>query len=369
MKTTSLYFFCLIVSLLVYSCGQSAEKQPQLAQDSYEYNGQTYTLKKTVPKPIDAPTKKETPKIIFHKVPDTQRNMAMGFLPLPSNWVVKDQADAEGAQIFGPNNIRVFLTRNKNFVYSQISGFNQMMAEQGYQIKPLKRIEQLVEEELVPSFASEGINLIKQYRVPQLKAYDENYDQFVFKPVPIQKTFDVLATEWGDKKGNRLLLIIRQNTAYTQEGCYWGYFVNMMDAPEAHFEEAKNNYYYALENTKFNPEWLQKRYMDDAQLSARMGKLHQERMRGLIAEGQAIIERGKAHSAAVDANHERWMDTHLERTNISNPNGQSFKVDAGSKEYWMNGSHEYIRSDDVFYDPNMDDSVNNETWTKMTINN
>ncbi len=357
----------LITSCLNSSSNAQAASNTQPA-NTIQHNGKTYKLKAGVNIPKSQSNHKAEKNIVFHKVQDPQRDITAAYLPLPSDWKVKDKADSEGAIIFGPDNTRVFLTRNNNFIFSQIPGFNQMMTEQGYQIKPLKSVEQLVKEELVPAFANEGINLIKQYRVPQLKAYDENYEQFVFKPVHMKKTFDVLATEWGDKKGNRLLFIIRQHTAYTQEGCYWGYFINMMDAPEAHFEEAKKNYFYALENTKYNPKWLQTRYMEDAQESARQGKLHEQRMRSLIAEGEAIIKRGNEHSAMVDRNHKRFMDAHLERQTVS-AGSTNYQVEAGSKVYWFNSNGEYIPTENVLFDPNLDPNLNNETWTKGTKTN
>lgn len=294
--------------------------------------------------------------------------MVMGYQPLPSDWKYQDKLDQDGAYIFGANGVRVFMPKNNMFVYSQLPGFNQMMAEVGQQIKPLKNTKQLVKEELVPLFSKEGINLLKEYYLPNQKAYDENYDQFVFKAVPMKKSFEVLATEWGDNKGNRLLFIIRQYTAYTQEACNWGYTVNMLEAPKPYFETAKNNYLYTLANTKYNPQWLHACYMEEAQKAAQRGKLHQQRMAALRAEGQAIIKRGKAHSAMVDRNHKSFMDTHLERQTVSTGTS-NYQVDAGSNVYWLNSNGEYIPTDNVNFDPNLDPNLNNETWTKGAISN
>ncbi len=219
-----------------------------------------------------------------------------------------------------------------------------MMSEKGQQIKPLKSVERIVQEELVPQFAKSDVKLIQQYRIPSLKKYDENFDQFQFKPIPIRKEFNVLATEWEDKQGNTMLSIIRQYVTYTKEACYWGFNVNTMDAPKAHFKDAKTIYIYALENSKYNPIWLQTRYMKDAQLAAQNQKLHEGRMRGLRAEYQDILKRGDEHNAMVDRNHKKFMDAHLERQTVS-ASGTSYQVNAGSREYWINANGEYIPSD------------------------
>ena len=361
MQTISKIILCLTLCFFNYSCGQTSN-------NIIELNGKTYTLKEGVDVSKVQLNKKAESKIIFHKIDDTQRNMVMGYQPMPSDWKYLDKMDQEGAYIKGPNNIRVFMPKTNAFVYSQLPGYNQMSAQMGQQIKPLKSVEQLVKEELVPIFSKEGVSLLKQYHLPKLKAYDENYDQLMFKSVPQQKSFEAFATEWGDKEGNRLLFIIRQNIAYTQEACYWGYMVNMLDAPATHFETAKNNYLYTLENTKYNPQWRHACYMEDAKKAAQAGKLHQQRMANLRAEGQRIIERGNAHSAMVDRNHKRFMDAHLERQTVST-GSTNYQVDAGSKVYWVNANGEYIPTDNVNFDPNLDPNLNSQTWTKSTKNN
>lgn len=369
MQTVKTVMLCLMISVLNYSCGQTSKSQETLqTNNTITLNGKTYTLKEGVSISKTVQHKQPKRKIVFHKIDDSQRNITLGYLPLPNNWKLKHKPDVEGAYIFGPNNVRGFLPLMNSFVYSQLPGYNQMMSQSGFQIKPLKSPEQLVKEELAPAFSKEGISLLKQYRVPELKKYDENYDQFVFKAVPMQKSFDVLATEWGDKDGNRLLFIIRQYIGYSQEACNWGYIVDMMDAPKAYFESAKKDYIYSLSNRKYNPEWLHACYMEEAQKAAQRGKLHQQRMIALRAEGQAIIERGKAHSAMVDKNHKRFMDAHLERQTVSTGD-TNYQVDAGSNVYWVNANGEYIPTNDYNFDPNLDPNLNNQTWTKGTTNN
>ena len=369
MQTLSKAFLCLTLCFINYSCGQnSINPETPKASKTIQLNGKTYNLKEGVDIPKVQLTKKSKNKIIFQKIDDTQRNMVMCYQPMPSDWKYLDKLDEDGACLKGPDNIRVFMPRMNAFVYSQLPGYNQMCAEMGQQIKPLKSVEQLVKEELVPEFAKDGVSLLKQYHLPKLKAYDENYDQFMFKSVPMQKTFEAFATEWGDKEGNRLLLIIRQNIAYTQQACSWGYMVNMLDATETYFETAKNNYLYSLVNTKYNPQWRYACYMEDAKKAAKSNELHQERMRGLRAEGQAIIERGKAHSAMVDQNHKRFMDSHLERQTVTT-GSTNYQVDAGSNVYWVNANGEYIPTNDFNFDPNLDPNLNSETWTKGSNTN
>jgi len=49
--------------------------------------------------------------------------------------------------------------------------------------------------------------------------------------------------------------------------------------------------------------------------------------------------------------------------NVYNPNtGNTYKVESGYNQYYMNNSGEYIGTNDYNYDPNLDPGVNNQDW-------
>lgn len=368
MKSTLNHTFALLIILFFHSCGESSSRNGQIAQETFEHQGKTYQLKKSVIR--EKSNASNASQVIFHKIYDSQRNMVLGQMPMPKDWRIHTSTNEENVSISGPNDIKIYGSNSDFFTYSQLPGMNQMSAQAGQHVKPLMSVENLVKIELTPKIEAMGLRMTKQYHHQELQKYAENYDQFTFKSVPTRKEFKSYGTEWQDQDGNQLLLIINYSASYTDTGVFWGYYTDMMSAPSAGFEKAKNHYIYALLNRKYNPQWLQTCYTEEAQKAAQSGKLHQQRMAALRAEGQAIIERGKSHSAMVDNNHKRFMDSHLDRTNVSNIDiGKSYQVNAGSKEYWMNSSNEYISSDDLFYDPNTDNSVNNESWTKITTEN
>ncbi|SMC41640.1 hypothetical protein [Cellulophaga tyrosinoxydans] len=371
MKRPEVILLCLYLFLSNISCGQNTTNQKQAESgDAIKFNGKSYILKKGIAIPQNQQNKTMDYKIIFHELRDPERNMVMAYLPIPNDWDIKEQSGNDGIVATGPNNIKIYGQSEFMFTYSQLPGFNEMILQQGGKVQPLKSIEQLVKEDFNSLFEKEGFRLARQYPLPKQKAYDENYEQFVFKPVPMQKTFDAMATEWEDNNGNIKLLVIRQFVTYTNEACYWGYRLNGLEALKSNFETAKNNYLYALANSKFNPQWLQTCYYEDMQTSARLKRIHEGRMAELRAEGQRIIARGNEHSAMVDRNHKKFMDTHLEREYVSNASsGKTYQVDAGSKVYWINSNGEYIPTDNVNFDPNLDPNLNGETWTKGTNNN
>lgn len=371
MKKSAFLFLCYLLSLTGYSCGQSSNSNNKSLAQTIQHNGKTYTLKKNVDTTNNSKffeIKKSN--IIFHEVRDTQRNMLLGHMPLPDNWKIHNAVGQDQVVISGPDNVKIYAPQSNYFTYSELPGMNEMSAQAGHQVTPLISVENLVKTKLEPLLKNEGTRLTNQYHYTELQKYAENYDQFTFKSVPMQKEFKAYVTEWEGVNNTKLLMVINHSASYSQTGVFWGYYANMMEAPKAEFEVAKKNYLYALTHCKYNPKWLQTCYMEEAQKAKQRNELHTQRMAALRAEGQAIIQRGKAYNAIVDHNHKRFMDTHLERTTVSSlSSGQSYQVDSGNKEYWMNSSNEYIPSDDLSYDPNMDNTVNNESWTRMTIQN
>ena len=69
---------------------------------------------------------------------------------------------------------------------------------------------------------------------------------------------------------------------------------------------------------------------------------------------------------ASDRMHDKTIDSIREEQTMRDPNtGQTYKVESGADQYWKNDQGEYIKSDDKFYNPNRDPSVNNQDWAEM----
>lgn len=130
-------------------------------------------------------------------------------------------------------------------------------------------------------------------------------------------------------------------------------------------------------NTRINPEWQQTRYQLDYQRSSTSQMQHNQNMANQRAIAEAGTIRHRENMDALDQSmnsfrerqkiqdqgHENRINAIHERTTVTDPNtGESYQVEAGSKQYWGNGMGEYIRSDDLFYNPNMDPNLNNQNW-------
>ena len=83
------------------------------------------------------------------------------------------------------------------------------------------------------------------------------------------------------------------------------------------------------------------------------------------AINDAIMSGWRERNAASDRMQERTIDGIYERTNVVDESGQKYKVESGYNQYWMNSDGEYISTDKVDYNPNLDDNMNDQKWQEL----
>ena len=120
------------------------------------------------------------------------------------------------------------------------------------------------------------------------------------------------------------------------------------------------------------------------QIAQKSNADHQARMAGIKAIGDQGTANHNARMAAMDQNmaswranqaagdrsHNQFIDNIHGNTTVTDPNTRNtYKVEAGSDQYWINNQGEYIKSDNSLYNPNMDNSINNQTWTEYDEQN
>ena len=193
-----------------------------------------------------------------------------------------------------------------------------------------------------------------------------------------------MGLEWRDPDGTSFLTILHHFVSYDQYGGYWGITYSVLEASEGAFEEAKTHYINGLLNQQINPQWLQAVNQKDMQIAQQSNAAHQQRMANIKSFGDQNTARfndrmaamdqnmasWRANLAASDRSQEQFVDYIHGNTNVSNTNtGQTYKVEAGANQYWMNNQGEYIKSDNSLYNPNLDQNVNNQTWTEYEEQN
>ncbi len=312
---------------------------------------------------------------------DSRNGMVMSRIPFPASW----QKQNGGQYLYtGPNGIKVHGERGGSYMFSNDPQMNQMYQQSGMQVQLPKSIDQVINEGFMEYANKINRKLVRKYPMPQFAAWDKQFDDQLYKSVPSQKNFNVMGLEWRDPDGTSFLTILHHFVSYDQYGGYWGITYSVLEASEGAFEEAKTHYINGLLNQQINPQWLQAVNQKDMQIAQQSNAAHQQRMANIKSFGDQNTARfndrmaamdqnmasWRANQAASDRSQEQFVDYIHGNTNVSNTNtGQTYKVEAGANQYWMNNQGEYIKSDNSLYNPNLDQNVNNQTWTEYEEQN
>ncbi|SRX73417.1 hypothetical protein [Aequorivita antarctica] len=380
MKTSTSFFVLLLVSSIFTSCLNSNGKQQNFneedtfgeyyneenASENYE-NGNNQIAKKGEMK--------------YFNTIDSRNGMVMSRIPFPSSW----QKQNGGEYLYtGPNGIKVHGERGGSFMFSKDPQMNQMYQQSGMQVQLPKSIDQVINEGFMEYANKINRKLVRKYPMPQFAAWDKQFDDQLYKSMPSQKTFTVMGLEWRDPDGTSFLTVLHHYVSYDQYGGYWGITYSVLETSKNVFEQAKIQYLNGLLNQQINSQWLQAVNQKDMQIAQQSNAGHQQRMANIKSFGDQNTARFNERMAAMDQNMESWranqvagdrnqeqfLDYVNERTNVVDPNtGQTYKVDAGANQYWINSQGEYIKSDNANYNPNQDNNINNQTWTEYEEQN
>ncbi|WP_339894051.1 hypothetical protein [uncultured Algibacter sp.] len=384
MKTSIPYLSLLAV--LFFSCGQQKENTDYA---EFDYDSETYYEENRNENQNYQTAKTNTSnynKLKGYKVMSKKFGMPLGTMPIPSTWNKSNKAK-EGVLFESNDGVKVYGERFKSHFYSNNQQQNYYAKQGGSIIQPPKTINRVIQEDLKPYLESQGLRLVNQFPIPQLAQFDKRFDSYLFKSSPENKQYQCIATEWEDKNGGKSIGIIRYftNQYTTIGGMDWGYTFNSMEAPKDNYEQAKKALINALVNFQINPKWVQANNRHYSNLSQQSNAGHQQRMAAINAQGQAIRNNGKTYSSITDSNHESWKRRNgitdaghsnsinsgvWERSTVSNPNtGQTYQVEGQNSYYYGNNNNEYIGTNDALYNPNIDNSMNDQEWTQYNIEN
>jgi hypothetical protein len=340
------YAFLLTILFALSSCGQSSENASS--------NTSTQNQKAS---------NKRSKKLTMNPIYNPQTGELQAHIPLPKKWKI------DGNSIVGPKGIK---TSDYPF---QFFTFQQR--------RPLST-EQIVREDLAPFIYESGGKILGTFVIPELQNYDRAYSNLLWTFGNPRKEFNVLGVDIDDGDGGKSLLVIRQLITTDQYGGNWGYYVNGLEANASVYEEAKNDYLFALSHIQPNMDAIAAHNQREIQKSNASWAAHSARMAAnqaaFNARNQAWMETSNAISdismkgwrdrnAMNDAGHNRSVNSALEEETIYDPaSGQTIQAEAGSNRYFTNGNNEYIRTDDYLYDPNMDNSVNMYEWKEWQGN-
>ncbi|GGD24656.1 hypothetical protein [Hyunsoonleella pacifica] len=384
---TALYLLTTF-TLLLFSCGQNRTSSNEFAD--FDYDTEAFLEQDITPDEFKDSkykhTANESSKLKGYKVMSKQFNMPVGIMPIPINWEILNN-NKEGILFQSKDNVKVYKERFISYFFSNNQQLNYMNQQSGRPVAPPKNINQIIQEDIVPNVKAQGLKLVNQFALPKLAQFDKHFDSYLFKGIPENKQFQCVATEWINNKGEKSIGIIRYftNQYTTIGGMDWGYTLNIMEAPANIYENAKKYFINSLVNFQINPQWVQTSNSYYSQKSRQSTANHQKRMAAINAQGQTIRNIGNTYSSISDSNFESWKRRNdmnsaghsnsinngiWERTTVSNPNsGQQYYVEGQNNYYWMNQNNEYVETDNSLYNPNIDNSMNNQNWTQYNIEN
>lgn len=380
MKASISHFSFVLLSIFFTACFQGNKEQPNFGDgdnfESYSYEENEAVNYET----IDNQMAKNDAMKYFNTI-DSRNGIVMSRIPLPSSW----QKQNGGDYLYtGPNGIKIHGERGGSFIFSKDPQMNQIYQQSGMQVQLPKSIEQVINEGFMEYANKINRKLVRKYPMPQIAAWDKQFDDQLYKSMPSQKTFTVMGLEWRDPDGTSFLTILHHFVSYDQYGGYWGITYSVLEASEGAFDQAKTQYINGLLNQQINPQWLQAVNQKDMQIAQQSNAAHQQRMANIKSFGDQNTARfndrmaamdqnmasWRANQAASDRNQEQFVDYIYGNANVRDPNtGQTYKVEAGANQYWMNNQGEYIKSDNSLYNPNLDQNINNQTWTEYEEQN
>lgn len=382
MKTSHFLYF--LFATLLFSCGQNKQEEffAEYEQTNPDYqtyqtsNYQDINSDKNKAESFnydqqqvirqEKPTTFTNGGLKMYKIMDPKKGIVFGTIPIPSNWQVK-QKNAEGILFEGPNGLKTYYENSAVFAYFNDTSQNQFAQQNGQTVKPVKNLQQIINQEFIPFAQKNGVRLVNQFKLPQLEQTDRQNDSYIYKSSPEQKQYQYVATEWEGPNGVKTLAIIRYYvTQFAVGGLNWGYTVNSLDVSAQGYEQAKKAYINALVNLKMNPKWVQQNNQYYAQMTQKGNRDHQYRMDQIKQFGINNTKAYNARSAASDAGHSAYIDGIYDRSNMTDNSGNQYQVEGYNNNTWVNqGTDQYMTTDDYNYNPNTDNTINNGNWEQL----
>ncbi len=302
-------------------------------------------------------------------------------MPFPPTWKLNANAGKGQASITGPNGVKITNYPLQSFMYTNDPRMQQVYYQSGQQLRAMPGVKQIIEQDLVPWARNQGLQYVNAYELPEVTKVDKWYSDQLFKAVPSQSSNTAIGTEWKAADGSPFFLLMHLSGSNSAELQMWSYWCTGLQADAKHFDLAKKQLLFALENTYYPLEPIMAYNKMEAEKAGKSWAAHNQRMAQNQANfeasqrahvnksnaiNDAIMNGWRERNAASDKAHGQFIDAITERTNVVDPNtGQRYKVSSGSNQYWMNSDGEYIGTQLHDYNPNLDDNMNNQKWQQL----
>ncbi|MDT0556316.1 hypothetical protein [Patiriisocius hiemis] len=370
---TIINFLLLIILISSSSCIMGSSKSENttnafLKADSINY----YKAKEDDNLYIDTKQNKAlaTQNFKGHEIYDQKTGMLFGRVPFPQSW--KKTQDKLFAYK-GPNNIKVSGIFGKQFFYGSPYG--------GQNIPPMS-LQQIINEFFMPTARQTNRTLTSTYELPKVAQKEKNYLTSLWTYAPMQKQVNTYALEWKDPNNIYYITVLSINDNKSQAGSYWTFSGQYLEAPKEHFNEAKKQFIYGLENSWYNPEYILAYNQSEMQKAGFRNAMYQKRVSAIKQRTNTTKSVGEIYSEISDINHAGYlkrnnMNSHGHSKSISGINetvtianhntGEHYSVPMGNNHYWVANDGTYFGTNNSLYNPNSDQRVYEKEWSKFEI--
>lgn len=327
---------------------------------------------------------------------DPQLRIAQHRAPYPSGWAY-DANPSDQLLLTGPGGTNVYQTGSGQFFYSDDPSARQSAQMANRQVAPVIPLDRFVDQNFSPYMAQRGYRLVNRFPLPKVVALQELWAAGMPQGLS-QKSFEALGVEWEGRDGSRAytqLVLTRILSPQPQRPQFIVWSVSALElyAGREQYDGVRNVFMYANDHTEPNPRWqiakneelLRNIRANQAYADARTRESqiqHIGRMNAILARGQASANVARINSDILDINQAgylarsnmvsagqaRTVDMIAGQSVIANPStGEHYRVDAGSKNYWVNADGQYFRTDNSLYDPRTDQNISNQQWQRFEV--
>lgn len=392
--------FCLLIlfAIIVQACGfQNPNLDDTQATDaSFSFFG-------------------ETKKKFQYKDPKT--GLLVATTSYPSDWKVRVKADYDvdpiipvfRYQIQGNKGMRAFNTPLKMHYSSSSPYLEQLMRNSGFKgIRSLKTPQELVQSEIAGKLKSKGFSFEDTKVFPAL---EQKVQEEIYKDATTSSEVSVSGTVWKNNSNQKALVILTyikldQPSINNEKAIVWLYQTDVLISEEDDFNNNVSNFIQANLENKPTSDWenfmtklrAERQEENRRRTQASINRLDQASRQSIVNHQNRMAERNamfNAHQqkmkgiwAAQDAHNASFMNRTFgsqstspshssggnqqgflnainEEETVYNPaNNTNYQIASGAKETWMDGDGNYINSNDLFFNPNAN-NTNNTNWNKV----
>lgn len=297
-------------------------------------------------------------------IPSKDFNMPMSQMDFPARWKV--QSYDNGAWKVDEPTLKVWDVSGGNYAFGN-GQMAQLYQQSGGAIRTPLSPEQVVLQDAVPRMRKLGYELIGQSDAPAVAQAEQRGLDGLYSVGQSRKTSRANMSEWH--KGDlRVALVMHWSSFEGPDMGNWSYYFTRLETSADRFDQEKTALLTGLASLRYNPNYFAAYARSEQQKEQQSWGAHDAKMRTNQA---AFDAQQQAHRSNVDAMNNSIMGTwkstndrmdHQQNTTINsirgeedviNPyTGETYKVESGSDQYWMNSNGEYIGTNDVMFDPN-----------------